>query len=178
MKPTDLTSTLAASMDALPSGPVVVALSGGMDSTVLLHALAALPAARERGLSAIHIDHGLHPRSAAWAETCRDLAAGRDVPFSSVRVAVVLDAGQGLEAAAREARMAAITRQCAPGSIIALAHHRDDQTETVLLKLVRGAGADGLRGMRPFDHTEGSGSGAPCSNARAMTCTGTRCRPA
>ena len=128
-------------------GTVAVAFSGGLDSTVLLHLAAADPALRARGLRAVHVDHGLHPDSAMWAETCGDACASLGVAFESRRVAVH-DSGEGLEAAARAARHAAWLDSQAEGEVIALAHHRDDQAETVLLRLLRGSG-DGLGAMLP-----------------------------
>jgi tRNA(Ile)-lysidine synthase len=132
--------------------PVAVGFSGGRDSTVLLHRLAADPVIRARGLRALHVDHGLQPASAGWAERCREFCAGLGVEFVPVRVDVVAR-GDGPEAAARRARREAFAALQRPGETIALAHHRDDQAETVLLRLLRGAGGDGLaamRAVRPF----------------------------
>ncbi|WP_043802685.1 ATP-binding protein, partial [Arenimonas malthae] len=92
---------MALTLPPLPvEGPVLVACSGGLDSTVLLHLLAADPAMRARGLRALHVDHGLHPQSGEWLEACRAACAALGVPFESRRVQVH-DAGDGLEAAAR-----------------------------------------------------------------------------
>lgn len=132
---------------ALGSG-IVVALSGGLDSSVLLHALAKMPEARARGLRALHVDHGLHADSARWVEHCRGLAHALIVPFESIKVAVTRASGEGLEAAARTARYAALAQHLGQGELLAVAQHRDDQSETVLLKLLRGAGPEGLGGMR------------------------------
>jgi tRNA(Ile)-lysidine synthase len=131
-----------------PGCPVRVAYSGGRDSTVLLHWLASSEALRAGGLRALHVDHGLHPDSAAWAAHCADNCSRLGVEFESRRVAV-RDAGDGLEAAAREARHDALAEGLRPGERVALAHHRDDQAETVLLRLLRGSG-DGLAAMRPL----------------------------
>jgi tRNA(Ile)-lysidine synthase len=133
---------------AEPDGALCVAFSGGADSTALLHALSTLPAARARGLRALHIDHGLHPSSADWADHCRQQCLAWQIPFDVVRVEVARDSGQGLEAAARHARYAAFAERLHSGELLLLAHHRDDQAETVLLKLLRGAGPQGLGGMR------------------------------
>lgn len=132
----------------MPPGPIRVAYSGGLDSTALLHALARLPAARARGLRALHVDHALQQDSHAWAVHCRRVATELAVPLDVLEVEVALGAGHGLEAAARRARYAAIASDLAPGELLALAHHRDDQAETVLLKLMRGAGPEGLGAMR------------------------------
>ena len=139
--------TLEHALAALPAGVLRVAYSGGMDSHVLLHALASLPQARERGLAAVHIDHGLNTASANWAAHCSRVTQTLDVPCECVRVRVPR-AGLGLEASAREARRAAMGERLPPGGVLALAHHADDQSETVLLKLLRGAGPEGLGGMR------------------------------
>lgn len=125
-----------------------VAFSGGTDSTALLHVLAQLPKARERRLRALHVDHGLHPDSPDWAAHCTRFCESLDVPLSVLRVAVDTTRGEGIEAAARRARYAAFAESLHDGEWLALAHHRDDQIETVLLKLLRGAGPDGLGGMR------------------------------
>jgi tRNA(Ile)-lysidine synthase len=151
--PSDPSTHLAAALGTLPPGPLAVALSGGLDSTVLLHALTALPAARERGVRALHVDHHLHPASGEWAAHCRAICAALDVPLAVLEVEVDRGADHGLEAAARDARHAALSGAMAPGEILVLAHQRDDQAETVLLKLLRGAGPEGLgamRGLRAF----------------------------
>ncbi|MEO7050063.1 MAG: tRNA lysidine(34) synthetase TilS [Rhodanobacter sp.] len=139
---------LAAALATLPAAPLAVAFSGGPDSTALLHALAQLPAARLRGLRALHVDHGLHADSARWAERCRMFCTALDVPCDVLRVQVARDKGVGLEAAARDARLAALASHLHEGEYLLFGHHRDDQVETVLLKLLRGAGPEGLGGMR------------------------------
>ena len=103
---------------------------------------------RERGLRALHVDHGLHADSARWAEHCANFCAALEVPLAIIRVQVTQGDGDGLEAAARQVRHAAFAQALRPGEWLALAHHRDDQVETVLLKLLRGAGPHGLAGMR------------------------------
>lgn len=141
---------LAAALDVVRTGPIVIGLSGGSDSSVLLHALAASPAARARGLRAIHVDHGLHPESGHWAAQAKLMSTALNVPCSLLSVTVERDSSVGQEAAAREARYSAWAVELRPGEILALAHHRDDQVETLLLKLLRGAGPDGLGAMRPW----------------------------
>lgn len=131
-----------------PGATVCVALSGGCDSTVLLDTLARL--APERGLSlrAVHVHHGLSPNASRWAARARALCARAGVRCVVARVSVPPGGGgKGIEAAAREARYRALDRQRADW--IALGHHQDDQAETVLLQLLRGAGARGLSAM-PF----------------------------
>ena len=143
-----LPAHLAAALAGIPGAALCVAYSGGPDSTALLHALAQLPAAHERGLRALHVDHGLHADSAAWAEHCLHFCASLGLPCTVVRVRVETRRDAGVEAAARHARYEAFAAQLCTGENLLLAHHRDDQAETVLLKLLRGAGPEGLGGMR------------------------------
>ncbi len=109
-------------------------------------------------LRAVHVDHGLQPTSAAWAQHCRRVCAALEIPCHVERLTLAADAepGEGLEAAARRARYAVFARHLGPGEILLTAHHRDDQAETVLLQLLRGAGVHGLRGM-PADSPFGAG---------------------
>ena len=146
--PQALTATLRDALRKRAPPALCVAYSGGPDSTALLHALAHLPEARGRGLRAIHVDHGLHPDSAAWAKHCADFCAALELPLTNVRVDVDTGRGEGIEAAARHARRKAFAEQLGGNEWLLLAHHRDDQVETVLLKLLRGAGPEGLGGMR------------------------------
>jgi tRNA(Ile)-lysidine synthase len=127
------------------SAPVCLAYSGGLDSTVLLHVLSRLQSSHP--LRAIHIDHGLQAQSQEWALHCRDVCAEFAVPFSSIAVRINRDAGAGLEAAAREARYAALSDALADREVLLTAHHRRDQMETLLLQLFRGAGVHGLAAM-------------------------------
>lgn len=147
-EPRELTGLLCGALAARPGGALCVAFSGGPDSTALLHALAQLPQARARGLRALHVDHGLNPRSADWAAHCVRFCAGLGLSCEAVQVDARPRHGEGIEAAARHARYAAFAARLQPGELLLLAHHRDDQVETVLLKLLRGAGPEGLGGMR------------------------------
>ncbi len=128
-----------------------IAYSGGCDSTVLLHAAVTL------GLpvSALHIDHGLHPESADWVRHCRARCLALGVPLR-VESVTVRAGGEGLEAAARQARYRVYTAVLAAGECIATAHHADDQVETVLLRILRGTGIDGLAGI-PAERELGEG---------------------
>jgi len=128
-------------------------LSGGLDSTCLLHMLARLSDIPP--LTAVHVDHGLHPDSARWAAHCRELCTALDVEYLERGVAVGA-AGQGPEAAARTARYGAFEELVGAGEVLLLAHHADDQVETFFLRLMRGAGARGLAGI-PRDRALGAG---------------------
>jgi tRNA(Ile)-lysidine synthase len=131
-------------------GPVVVGFSGGLDSTVLLHALAHDDAVRSRGLRAVHVDHALQTDSPRWAEACATFCDALGIGLQALCAEVIRDAGEGLEAAARHARHGVFLDQLATGDVLALAHHQDDQAETFLLRALRASGPDGLAAMRPW----------------------------
>ncbi|MBS0192919.1 MAG: tRNA lysidine(34) synthetase TilS [Proteobacteria bacterium] len=131
-----------------PDSKLVVGFSGGLDSTVLLHALATHPSIRGRGLRAVHVHHGLQADADAWAAHCEAVCAQWDIRIDIARIQVDLHAGRGMEAAARAARLDAFRTLLNADEVLALAHHRDDQAETVLLRLLRGAGGDGLAAIR------------------------------
>jgi tRNA(Ile)-lysidine synthase len=135
---------------AAATGSLVVGYSGGLDSTVLLHRFANEPVLRARGLRAVHVHHGLQAEAADWAAHCVRQAQALGVPVRVLEVQVRRDAGSGLEAAAREARYAALSATLAPGDVLATAHHLDDQAETFLLRALRASGPDGLGAMRPL----------------------------
>jgi tRNA(Ile)-lysidine synthase len=126
---------------------IAVALSGGLDSTVLLHALARLAARESLALRALHVDHGLHPQSAAWAEACRATCAAAGIALEVIELGLAPARGESVEALAREARYAALAGRLVDGERLVTAHHRDDQLETVLIQLLRGAGVAGLAAM-------------------------------
>ena len=128
---------------------LAIAYSGGLDSSVLLHLAKEYASVRGMLLYAFHVHHGLSPNADAWLSHC-DKECGRlGVRFESRRVAVSKEGGTGLEAAARASRYAALGDMCRTHGIRLLltAHHQDDQAETVLLQMLRGAGVAGLSGM-------------------------------
>lgn len=124
---------------------LAVGLSGGIDSLVLLHLLRELAPEFGFRLSAIHVHHGLSPNADAWGRFCRSLCRRWKVPITVRRVRVRRE-GRGLEAAARVARYACY--RALRADAIALGHQLDDQAETVLMNLLRGAGLAGASGMR------------------------------
>lgn len=128
------------------AGRLIVAYSGGVDSHVLLHLCASRSDWRQR-MVAVYVDHGLQALSAAWAEHCREQASALNVAFHCLRVDARAKAGVSPEAAAREARYQALYELMQPGDVLLLAQHRDDQLETMLLQLFRGAGVRGLAAM-------------------------------
>ncbi len=125
-----------------------VAYSGGLDSHVLLHSLATqrrLPGGAE--LRAVHVNHGLSGRAADWARHCETQCAALGVPLQSLTVDARAGPGESPEAAARHARYRAIAALMRAEDCLLTAHHQDDQAETLLLQLLRGAGPRGLAAM-------------------------------
>ncbi|EHM51332.1 tRNA lysidine(34) synthetase TilS [Yokenella regensburgei] len=130
-----------------PRQRFLVAFSGGLDSTVLLHQLMCWrqqnPAIQ---LRAIHIHHGLSANADDWVIHCQQLCQQWDIPLEVVRVTLV-DEGKGIEAHAREARYAAFRTSLREGEALVTAQHQNDQCETFLLALKRGSGPAGLSAM-------------------------------
>ncbi len=142
---------LAARLEGL-GGPLkgrrfCVAYSGGVDSTALLLALVRLRRRQRFGLRALHVNHQLQPGAAAWAAAAARRARAWRVAVQVISVQVPRRRGASLEAAARSARYGALAAELAPGEALLTAHNQDDQLETVLLQLVRGAGLAGLAAM-------------------------------
>ncbi len=128
---------------------VTIALSGGIDSAVMLHACVAIREQTDRSLvvNAIHIHHGLSPNADEWLAFCQQLCEQFQIPFQYQKISIQSAPRQSLEAVARNARYAALDKLAPAGSLVLLAQHEDDQAETVLLQLKRGAGPKGLSGM-------------------------------
>ncbi len=118
-----------------------------MDSHVLLHAMAGLRPQFGQKLLAVHVDHGLHEDSASWNRHCRLICESLAVELRSCRLVVGESDGEGPEDAARNARYRWFTSIMRPKDILLLAHHQDDQAETLLYNLIRGAGVHGLAAM-------------------------------
>jgi tRNA(Ile)-lysidine synthase len=141
-----LEKRLAELLPDFPHTSICVALSGGVDSTSLLAALAARRHPNTR-LRAIHVNHGLHPQAKRWAMHCKALAQSFAVPLQVMTAKVTRSRGTSLEAQARKVRYEIFARELAEGEVLVTAHHEDDQLETVLLQLLRGAGVAGLAAM-------------------------------
>ena len=112
---------------------LVVAFSGGADSTLLLR----LAVAHGSATAALHVNHGLHPDSDLWQAHCAAVCAGLGIEFLCRKVRV---SGRNLEASARRARYRVFDELLGPGDLLLLGHHRDDQAETLLLRLLQGRG--------------------------------------
>jgi len=128
---------------------LLVAYSGGLDSTVLLHTFTQLQVQLSFEISVMHVHHGLSENADQWANFCTETCAGLNVPLAVTRVNIDKKSGLGIEATARSMRYQALNSVDA--DFICLAHHQDDQAETLLLQLARGAGVKGLAGMAQVD---------------------------
>ena len=143
-------AVVAAVSDALdrlvpPHARLVLGLSGGLDSVVLLHALLALRDQHPFELRAVHVHHGLSPHADEWADFCAQLCAAHAVELRIHRVQIARDDDAGIEAAARYERHRIFSTLDV--DFLLTAHHRDDQAETFLLQVLRGAGPKGLAAM-------------------------------
>lgn len=124
-----------------------VGFSGGLDSTVLLHALVQQESALVARLRALHVNHHLYFKSDDWQRHCEQLCAALQVPLECRSVRINPAKGQSLEAIAREQRYQVFRTLIGEGDLLLLAHHQDDQLETFLLQALRGAGLRGLAAM-------------------------------
>lgn len=149
----DVTRVKSLILDSLgvpADAPWYAAYSGGIDSTVLLHLLSRI--CRDEGihLVALHADHGLHPRSGDWRRRCRDQCRAWGIDYHDTRLDLAGDRKLGPEGRARAARYRWFREAAGAGAWLFTAHHRRDQAETVIERLTRGAGPNGLRGIRPL----------------------------
>src|SRR3990167_4452206 len=153
-----LTDRIAAQLAPLvpAHSSILIGLSGGADSVVLLHLLQQLAPRFSWRLSALHVHHGISPNADAWADFCAGLCAQHAIPLHIEHIDIAPLREHGIEAAARKLRHAAFARQAC--DFVALAHHADDQAETLLLQLLRGAGVKGASAMPLLAGREGSPS--------------------
>jgi tRNA(Ile)-lysidine synthase len=139
-----------------PSQPVYVAYSGGMDSHVVLHLLARFAAShRGRRYAAVHIHHGLSDNADHWLEHCAAICKTMGIDFFSQHLTLSQQKRQSLEAQARAARYQALAKVIPAGAMVLLGQHQQDQLETVLLQLKRGAGPKGLSAMAELSERDG-----------------------
>jgi tRNA(Ile)-lysidine synthase len=129
-----------------PAAALNIGFSGGLDSHVLLHLYARIRDSIPP-LRAIHIHHGLQEQADQWSAHASRVCADLDIPLQIIHVDVDAGSGKGIEAAAREARYQALGENLGEGEALITAHHQDDQAETLLLQLFRGAGPAGLAAM-------------------------------
>lgn len=137
--------------------PYLVAYSGGLDSHVLLHALAHLKQQNPSiNLRAMHINHGLQNIANDWEQHCQAICEALDIPYVQQRLALKPATGESIEALARKQRYFALATNLQPNELLVTAQHQDDQAETLLLQLLRGAGSKGLAAMpesKAFAHS-------------------------
>lgn len=125
----------------------LVGFSGGADSTALLHALASIRADLDAPVSAVHVNHGIHPQAGHWQHYCENFCRRLGIELTCLDIKLDRRSGKGLEAEARHLRYAAISGLLDPADCLLTAHHADDQAETLLLNLMRGSGVEGLTAM-------------------------------
>jgi tRNA(Ile)-lysidine synthase len=125
---------------------IYIAYSGGIDSHVLLHLCATHPELKAK-ITAVYVHHGLQPKAESWAMHCQQQAAQVEVKFQLLRVNAFPKNGQSPEEAARDARYQALEKLIHENDVLLVAQHQEDQLETVLLQLFRGAGVQGLAAM-------------------------------
>lgn len=130
----------------LKASRLYIAYSGGVDSHVLLHCCAQYSELRPK-IIAIYVHHGLQPLAESWGQHCEFQARQLGVAFQLLRVNAKAERGQSPEEAARIARYQSVTNLLAENDLLLVAQHQDDQLETVLLQLIRGAGVQGLAAM-------------------------------
>ena len=129
---------------------IIVAYSGGLDSTVLLHLVKNLAIKLHHRILAVHVNHRLHPDADDWAKHCRRQATHIDVAFQTIAVQIPAAHPKGLEAAARDARYEALQSIMTMNDLLLTAHHQNDQAETVLLRLLRGSGTTGIKAIAEY----------------------------
>lgn len=162
MTPSRLLSALQTCLATQPSSVhapqrFIVAYSGGLDSHCLLHLLSRCRAQLAVGIEAVHVHHGLQPQADRWVEHCRQVCRQLDIPLTVLQVEARAAKGESPEAAARQARYAALQEIIKAGDILLTAQHRDDQAETLLLQLFRGSSSRGQAAM-PWQRAFGAGT--------------------
>jgi len=139
---------LLQTLKSLPAvNAYIVGFSGGADSTALLHALCQIQGQLDTPISAVHVNHGLHPDADHWQLQCQDFCHQHHIALTCLKISLQNCSGKGLEAEARQLRYAAISDLLNPTDCLLTAHHADDQAETLLLNLMRGSGVDGMTAM-------------------------------
>ena len=156
------------SQNGAPRRRIGLAVSGGADSVALLALMADLQATHRFDAVVLHVDHGLRPDSADDARFVESLAARYGLPFHALRTRVRRRRRESIEMAARRVRLAFFARMTARLNLDAIAtgHHADDVAETFILRLARGAGPDGLAGLKPVSHVDGVTFIRPLLNVR------------
>ena len=123
-----------------------VAFSGGIDSMVLLHSLSLRPENKKK-LYALHVNHGINSKSSLWEEHCRKICLSLNIKFISFKLDSFVDENSN-ENDLREARYDQLLSWADEGDVLCTAHHKDDQIETILFRILRGTGIKGLEGIK------------------------------
>lgn len=147
-----LLEVLAAYSSLDDTSRFVIAFSGGVDTAVLMHLLYRASKRFEFPLLALHVDHNINPRSGEWARQCADFCQTRGIPCHSTRLDQFNPHNRVPENEARIARYDWLKKQVSERDILLTGHHKNDQAETLMLNLMRGAGARGLAGIQEFRH--------------------------
>ena len=140
----DLLETIEPLLSVIEQRNFLVAYSGGLDSHVLLHLMSRIP---DIAVRAVHIDHGLQDVSPWWSRHCRDICSDFGIPLDRISLKLDVPSGQSVEAYARSKRYAAFADLLEPDEVLLTGHHQNDQAETLLIQLLRGAGGAGLSSM-------------------------------
>ena len=145
-----LLNSLHAFLNQFPDWPIIIAYSGGVDSQVLLHTVATLKKNNQitNPIQACHVNHGLSANARSWVEFATTQCQQLNIELITAPVTLNLASGESIEALAREARYKALINAASKPSLILTGHHSDDQAETFLLALKRGAGVKGLSAMK------------------------------
>ena len=142
-----ISEKITATLNQIDLGKTLwVAFSGGIDSTVLLHAIYSASKITGHNVKAIHVDHQIHQDSKQWSEFCEKQCKYYSIPVKTITVDLQSVSDKGVEGAARLARYQAFEQCLSENDVLFTAHHADDQLETILLQLFRGAGVQGLTG--------------------------------
>ena len=147
---------------------LTLALSGGLDSIVLLHALSVLQHRHPFQLRAVHVHHGLSPRADEWADFCSQTCTSLSIDLAIHHVRIAADDPAGVEAAARRERRHIFAALDA--DFLLTAHHQNDQAETLLLQLLRGSGPKGLSAMAEWQRLAGLAERAASALAECCAC--------
>jgi len=125
----------------------LIAYSGGLDSHVLLHLMKTISQTSDINIRALYVNHGLQKEADSWAKHCQKICQNMQIPFDIVKLTLDLTTGESIEAVARNGRYQVLKKSLQKDEVLLTAHHQNDQAETLLLQLFRGAGVDGLAAM-------------------------------
>ena len=155
IKRKEIIEKLLQQLDLLDTNGVCVALSGGLDSVVLLDIITKALLGTKYNLKTIHINHNLSPNAKEWVKHCKLVCERLGVEYESYSIIMQKQNRQSLEELAREKRYKVFAKALVDKEVLLTAHHRDDMAETFLLNALRGSGVSGLASIAPFRQFEG-----------------------